>query len=95
MTTYWLHYHYAIAGYQETSDPVDEDTEYILMLLDVEYESEEYVWLHSRMIPQSMPNSVNITEQAPMDEVIRGEQNLMFSTVWDQQIPRISRNVLI
>jgi len=30
--------HYAIAGYLETSGPVDQDTEYILMNLDVEYE---------------------------------------------------------
>jgi len=37
--------------------------------------------MHSRKIPQSMPIAVNITEQAPMDEVIRGEQNLMFSMV--------------
>ena len=37
--------------------------------------------MHSRKIPPSMPNAVNITEQATMDEVILGEQNLMFSMV--------------
>jgi len=58
---------------------MDEDTEYILMLLDVEYESCRGVWMHSRKIPQNMPNAVNITEQATVDEVILGEQNLMFS----------------
>jgi len=42
--------HYAIAGYLETSGPVDEDTEYTLMLLDVEYESEEYGCIAERFL---------------------------------------------
>ena len=35
--------HYAIVGYPDTSGPVDEDAECILMLLGAKYESEEYV----------------------------------------------------
>jgi len=46
-----------------------QDTECILMPWDAEYESCRGVWMHSKMIPLSMPNAVTITEQATVDEV--------------------------
>ena len=98
MSTHWLHYHANHNSLCNCRLPryfqwmKMQNAFWCSWVLNM---SQRSMWMHSRKIPQSMPNAVNITEQAPRDEVIREEQNLMFSMAWEQQIPRISHNVLI